>query len=184
MNGDNVEIYQLKTFIKVAEEAHLTRAAERLNTSQPAVSAHIKALEESLGATLFLQTPKGMALTEEGRILKVSAQAVLNARDAMELQAQELKQELTGTLCIGLNLEYLQSISRKILLDLKAGVLDGGYYYESCAYGEIDSLYIKDVELVMAGLLRDPKPSQAYPGQPLLSCHGSVSLPTALTTKR
>lgn len=169
-----MEIYQLKTFITVAEEAHLTRAAERLNTSQPAVSAHIKALEESLGTSLFLRTPKGMVLTEEGKILKTSAQAVLDAKDAMQIQAQKLKQELTGTLRIGLNsdptglkagpfaswinkrhpglnLEYLQSISGKILLDLKAGVLDGGYYYGSCAYGEIESLYINDIELVVAG---------------------------------
>ncbi len=174
MNGDNVEIYQLITFVTVAEEAHLTRAAERLNTSQPAVSAHIKALEESLGTTLFLRKPKGMILTEEGRVLRESALAVLDARDAMELQAKKMRQVLTGTLRIGLNsdpmrlnagsfaswvktkhpglnLEYLQSISGKILLDLKAGIIDGGYYYGSCVYKEIDSLYIKDIELVVAG---------------------------------
>ena len=44
-----MELYHLKTFITVAEEGHLTRAAQRLNTSQPAVSAHIKNLEEELG---------------------------------------------------------------------------------------------------------------------------------------
>ena len=169
-----MEIYQLNTFITVAEEGHLTRAAERLNTSQPAVSAHIKALEESLGTALFLRTPKGMVLTEEGRVLKTSAQAVIDAKDAMEIQAQKLKLELTGTLRIGLNsdptglkagsfaswinkrhpglnLEYLQSISGKILLDLKAGILDGGYYYGSCAYEEIESLFINDIDLVVAG---------------------------------
>jgi len=39
-----MELYHLKTFITVAEEGHLTRVAQRLNTSQPAVSAHIKGL--------------------------------------------------------------------------------------------------------------------------------------------
>jgi len=61
-----MELYQLKTFVTVAEEGHLTRAAERLFTSQPAISAHIKSLEEELGVTLFHRTPKGMQLTTEG----------------------------------------------------------------------------------------------------------------------
>lgn len=45
VEGSWMELYQLKTFKMVAEEEHLTRAAKRLNASQPAVSSHIKALE-------------------------------------------------------------------------------------------------------------------------------------------
>ena len=44
-----MELYQLKTFVAVAEEGNLTKAAERIYASQPAVSGHIKALEEELG---------------------------------------------------------------------------------------------------------------------------------------
>ncbi|VFQ42765.1 LysR family transcriptional regulator [Desulfoluna butyratoxydans] len=169
-----MEIYQLKTFVAVAEEAHLTRAAERLNTSQPAVSAHIKALEETLGTALFHRTPKGMVLTDEGKVLKASAEAILEATRAMELQAQKLRRELTGDLRIGLNsdpsglkvapfatwlknrhpgvhLSYHQSISGKILLDLKAGVIDGGFYYGSCPHHEISGLFLKEIDLVIAG---------------------------------
>ena len=54
-----MEIHHLKTFVTVADEGHLTRAADRLHTSQPSVSAHIKALEEELGLILFLRTPQG-----------------------------------------------------------------------------------------------------------------------------
>ena len=61
-----MELYQLRTFAAVAEEAHLTRAAERLHLSQPAVSGHIKALEQELDVRLFERTATGMVLTESG----------------------------------------------------------------------------------------------------------------------
>lgn len=56
--GQTMELYQLNTFVVVAEEKHLTRASVRLNSSQPTVSAHIKALEEELETRLFIRTPE------------------------------------------------------------------------------------------------------------------------------
>ena len=53
-----MELNQLKTFITVAEEQHLTRAAERLFTSQPAISAQLKALEESWTLCCLTAPPK------------------------------------------------------------------------------------------------------------------------------
>jgi DNA-binding transcriptional LysR family regulator len=67
-----MELYQLRIFLTIARTGNLTRAAERLNASQPAVSSQIKALEEELGVTLFARTPRGMELTQEGRILSGS----------------------------------------------------------------------------------------------------------------
>ena len=72
-----MELYHLRTFVTVAEEGHLTRASERLFTSQPAVSAHIKALEEELGVTLFERTPRGMQLTPAGDRLLATARTTL-----------------------------------------------------------------------------------------------------------
>ncbi|HEY1407941.1 MAG TPA: LysR family transcriptional regulator, partial [Promineifilum sp.] len=61
-----MEIYQLRTFVTVARESSITRAWELLFLSQPAVSAHIKAMEDELGLVLFDRTPRGMGLTSHG----------------------------------------------------------------------------------------------------------------------
>ena len=79
-----MELYHLKTFITVAEEGHLTRVAHRLNTSQPAVSAHIKGLEAELGLMLFVRTPKGMRLTREGEELRDQAGALKDEVNGFE----------------------------------------------------------------------------------------------------
>jgi DNA-binding transcriptional LysR family regulator len=100
-----MELYHLKTIITVAEEGHLTRAAQRLNTSQPAVSAHIKNLEEELGLRLFTRTPKGMRLTEEGSVLRIRAAEALSMIDTIRDEAGELKAEVTGTLKLGLHID-------------------------------------------------------------------------------
>ena len=75
-----MELYQLRTFAAVAEEGHLTRAAERLHLSQPAVSGHIKALEQELDVRLFERTATGMVLTEPGRQLLGHANKVSERR--------------------------------------------------------------------------------------------------------
>lgn len=111
--GDRVmELYQLKTFVVVAEEGHLTRASVRLHTSQPSVSAHIKSLEEELETILFIRTPKGMRLTEAGERLKLKAENVLRAAQELKLEARNMGDELVGDLSLGLNTDadYLRIV--------------------------------------------------------------------------
>ena len=72
-----MEIDQIETFIAVGTFGGFHRAAEALRVSQPAVSARIKALEESLGATLFTRSHTGLTLSEAGRILKPYAEQLL-----------------------------------------------------------------------------------------------------------
>lgn len=98
-----MELYQLQSFITVARENHLTRAAEALYISQPAVSAHIKALEEEFSQPLFIRTPKGMELTPAGILLCKKAENILQEVDSLTALGEKLQHKPVGTLRIGLN---------------------------------------------------------------------------------
>lgn len=96
-----LELYQLRTLVAVADEHHLTHAAGRLHLSQPAVSAHIKALEKLLDLKLFERTATGMLLTQAGAAMVERARTVLAAVDELRRHAAELKGELIGVLRVG-----------------------------------------------------------------------------------
>lgn len=65
----NISYDAYKVFCAVASFGSITGAAEKLYISQPAVSQSIRQLEEALGCALFVREPKGVRLTEEGRLL-------------------------------------------------------------------------------------------------------------------
>jgi len=77
----DVDTRLLRYFAAVAEEGNLTRAAQRLYVSQPALTKQIKQLERELGVTLFTRSRTGMALTEPGRTLAAQVPALLTAWD-------------------------------------------------------------------------------------------------------
>ncbi|MEP6610162.1 MAG: LysR family transcriptional regulator, partial [Burkholderiaceae bacterium] len=88
-----MELYQLRSFAAIAETGQLTRAAEKLHVSQPAVSAQLKALEEELEFALFERTPNGMVLTAAGKRLLAEADKVLAAAQHLQNHARMLKGE-------------------------------------------------------------------------------------------
>ncbi|MFJ3928308.1 LysR family transcriptional regulator [Streptomyces sp. NPDC090022] len=78
-----MQFQQLRTFREVAAEMSFTRAARNLHYSQPSVTAHIKNLEEFIGAPLFHRTGGRIALTEAGaRLLPHAEQIILIAEAA------------------------------------------------------------------------------------------------------
>lgn len=148
-----MDIHQLKTFIVVAREGSITRASELLHLSQPAVSAHIKAIEEALALTLFERTPRGMSSTADGKRLLAKAEQILGAHRELLDEATRIKGQLSGNLRIGagsnsthaaigrllatmsercpdvaVTLEH--GTSQDILAGLRSGRLDAGFYNE------------------------------------------------------
>ena len=98
-----MEFYHLRSFVIVAETQNLTQAAKRLCSTPPAISAHIKTLEQELGTVLFIRSAKGMTLTEKGQFLLVKAQKTLDSAVDMVNLAAENQDELIGHFNLGLN---------------------------------------------------------------------------------
>ncbi len=99
-----MDFTQLRAFIAVAEEGNLTRAADRLHVTQPAVSLQIKLLQERLQLRLFVRTSAGMRLTNEGSKLLPVAERVLNLLQEFHQHADALHTSagtLSGTLSLG-----------------------------------------------------------------------------------
>ncbi|WP_455581718.1 LysR family transcriptional regulator [Dysosmobacter sp.] len=97
-----MEIFQLIQFQAVAELEHMTRAAERLNLAQPALSRTIQNLENELEAPLFDRSGRRMRLNENGRILlRYSRQILSSIQDAKnEITARKAGAETRIRLCV------------------------------------------------------------------------------------
>ncbi|UVO30195.1 LysR substrate-binding domain-containing protein [Bradyrhizobium arachidis] len=96
-----MDIRQLRYFIAVAEELNFSRAARRLNLSQPPLSLQIKALEHDVGAPLFLRQRRGVELTQAGQILLEQAREALAKLDHAIGTAQRAARGEVGLLRIG-----------------------------------------------------------------------------------
>ncbi|WP_137920563.1 LysR family transcriptional regulator [Hydrogenophaga sp. 2FB] len=96
-----MELRHLRYFMAVAELGHMTRAAERLGIQQPPLSLQIKSLEKELGVTLFHRHPKGVALSDAGRLFEVEARQLLDDMAAMEQRMARVARGELGVLNVG-----------------------------------------------------------------------------------
>ena len=92
----------LRYFLAVADEGNITRAAERLHVSQPALSTQLAALEDELGQKLFARGARGIALTEKGVALQQRAGDLVDLAERIEAEIKSKdSDELAGTVAIG-----------------------------------------------------------------------------------
>ena len=168
-----MELYQLRSFVAIAEIGQLTRAAEKLHISQPALSAQLRALEDTLEIALFERTPTGMVLTEAGKKILKAANRVLAAASALQNEARTIKGKVAGKASIGtlsdpdfirlgefmnetvaryplLQLDLHQEVTGVALERVAAGELDASYYYGDISNPLIAGLPLRDMTYCVA----------------------------------
>jgi len=168
-----MEIDQIKTFLAVATFGGFHRAADALRISQPAVSARIKALEQSLGASLFARSRSGLTLSEAGTILRPYAEELLHTASLASQAVHDLKPAGAGPLLIAAAhsisvyflpdfLKRFQHACPKVVISIRAGhskeVLDMVLNQDaeiglarSLNHPEVETLSLRDDPLLLVG---------------------------------
>ncbi len=162
-----MELYQLRSFAAVAELGHLTRAADRLHVSQPAVSAQIKALEDELGVPLFERVSSGMVLTPAGKKLLPEAQKVVAAAQSLRSRARAIQGAVIGRARVGtvsdpefvrvgdflahaleahplLEIELHHEVSGAAFEKVRTGTHDASFYYGNLAHPTVTAVPLVD----------------------------------------
>jgi DNA-binding transcriptional LysR family regulator len=168
-----VEIDQVETFLAVVTYGGFHKAAEALHVSQPAVSGRIRALEESLGVTLFDRGRANPSLSPSGKALRPHAEQLLRTVAAARQAVHELQPLTGGALRIAAALSvctYLmpdvmqqyQADNPKVMVHLRSGnslqvlkmVLDGEAdigVARSLHHPEVDTMTLRDDPLILVG---------------------------------
>ncbi|HBP42470.1 MAG: LysR family transcriptional regulator [Vreelandella alkaliphila] len=141
----------LRAFVAVARTGSVSRAADQLCLTQPAVSLKLKQLQQHLGLTLFTRRPQGLTLTADGYALLPAAENALASALAFEQRASALHSTLRGKLKIGtivdpefirlgkflsrlmarapqLETELHHGMSGNVLTKVEQGELDVGFF--------------------------------------------------------
>lgn len=159
----NFELYRI--FYAVANTGNITKAAEELMISQPAISKSIKNLEEQLGGQLFIRTKRGVILTDEGRefynYINRAMEYIYNAEnkftDLINLNTGTIKIGISSTLTKQFLIPYLEifhtkypkidiqivtNVSVELIPKLKNGLID------LMIFNVVDDILDKDINVI------------------------------------
>lgn len=117
-----MDLRHLRYFVAVAEEGHVTRAAERLGMQQPPLSQQIKALEAELEVQLFRRKPRGVELTEAGESLLADARRILGEVEAALAKAKRTARGEQGRVAVGFTASApFHPFVTRVIRDFRAG---------------------------------------------------------------
>lgn len=152
---------KIRYFLKVADTASLSRAADDLGLSQPALSRNIAALEKHLGGALFARTGRGMKLTADGHsLVQAAGPAYMQIDTALSALREKKNREIRGTLKIAaihtvnyyyasdllarfvsnhskVNVSILARSSPEVVYLVEKGKADIGFVYASAVSSDI-----------------------------------------------
>lgn len=184
------ELSQLRCFVAVAEELHFSRAAERLNMTQPPLSRQIRLLEHHVGAQLLERTSRTVRLTAAGKAFFPDAARILRLAEEAAATARRNAKGEKGSLSIGFTASFgyqllpemvrrLREHAPDISLTLKelvtgaqldalhAGVLDVGLVRPHNHDGDLETVFLAGEELYLAIPKQD---ADLWPSEPTLAC--------------
>ena len=115
-----MELRQCRYFVAVVDAKSITSAARKLHVVQPAVSHQVARLEQELNAPLLERTRSGVVPTEAGRLLYVHAQAALKHAQAAHESIRALRDEVRGTVAIGLPSSTAAVLALPLLKQVRA----------------------------------------------------------------
>ncbi|HVX00367.1 MAG TPA: LysR family transcriptional regulator, partial [Candidatus Babeliaceae bacterium] len=107
--------FRLRVFYTVAKLLNFTKAAATLHISQPAVTKHIKELEQSYKVTLFDRQPNALSLTDAGKILYKHATVIMEQYDLLEFDINALNDKIAGNLRIAASTTIAQYVLPPVL---------------------------------------------------------------------
>ncbi|TAG83784.1 MAG: LysR family transcriptional regulator [Betaproteobacteria bacterium] len=156
----------LRAFVIVAREGNVSRAAEKLHLTQPAVSLQIKQLSELLGFPLFTRMPNGVILTRDGAQLLAHAERALDAHADFLQMAERMRGGVRGKLRIGTVLDpeftrlgeflkQLVAIAPEVSPELRQGM--SGEVREALLRGDLDVGYYIDSATTSAQKVRNQR---------------------------
>jgi LysR family nitrogen assimilation transcriptional regulator len=199
-----MDIAQLKTLIHVAELGSLSKAADRLNIAQPALSRQIRLLEQELGVSLFERHGRGMVITAAGRDVLDPAARVMVELDAIRSSVSGGSSSYRGLVTVGTTPTVASIVTVPLLrrirehhpqLVIRFASAFSGHLLDWVQRGEIDvavsydpqplkslrivPVMVEDLLLVSAGDrldLNQPVPFARLASEPLISSKPSARL--------
>ena len=144
----NLELY--KIFVIVGNELNITKASEKLNISQPAITKHIKNLEKNLGITLYKRNSRGLTFTEKGENLYNKLKDLINEILKVDNQLNQNEKITIGSHNHLLNVIFGKSINQFYLqypnVDVDLMCLETKEMLEMLENKEIDIVFSKEVD--------------------------------------
>jgi len=110
-----LDLKQLFYFVTIAQELNITRAAKKLNISQPPLTRQLQLLEKELGVKLFTRTMKGVELTDAGMVFLKDAAQILDLSSDSKVRATQSSNGILGTIDVAVFCSVMFDIVSELL---------------------------------------------------------------------
>lgn len=145
-----MDLKQLQYFVTVVQEGNISKAATKLNLTQPPLSTQLKCLEHELSVTLFERGSRKIELTQEGKILYARALSILELTELSKKELLDYTTGTLGTLRIGVVSSVVDRFLYNLMPDFHNQYQDIRYdLFEGNTYEQIQKLRSNLIELAI-----------------------------------